>query len=279
METRERDILVGYDGSAGSVQALDWAVQEARLRGSSLTVCHAWKPQPGATAGAEPDPAREQAERVLADGVRHVTASVAPGAEVRPLLASGSAARVLCDQSSGADLVVTGSRGIGGLPGLLLGSVSLQVAAHAQAPVTVVRGIWRTVPGQYPAPVIVGADGSAEAQAALEFAIVEADLRDAPLTAVCALCDSAGMVGIARDAEAAFGAAIDKVQAVHPDVVVQRRVEPGAPRSALLTAASRGQLLVVGARGRGGLEQMMLGSVSLALLHYASCPVTVVRRG
>lgn len=278
METRERDIIVGYDGSPGSVEALDWAAQEARLRGTSVTVCHVWTPQPPAAADAGiADPAHDQAERVLADGVRHARASAAPGAEVRPLLASGSAARVLCEQSAGAGLMVVGAHGIGGLPGLQLGSVGLQVAAHAQAPVTVVRGRWRPVPGQYPALVVVGADGSPEAAGALEFAIAEAALRDVPLLAVCALCDSAGVVGIARSVEAAFEAAVDRVQAAHPDVIVQRRVEQGAPRSALLTAASRGQLLVVGARGRGGLQEMMLGSVSLALLYHAACPVTIVR--
>jgi nucleotide-binding universal stress UspA family protein len=278
VETREHDIIVGYDGSPGSTEALDWAVQEARLRGTSVTVCHAWTPQPPAAAGAGvPDPAREQAERILSDSVLHARASPAPGPEVRSLLAGGPAARVLCEQSAGAALMVVGSHGIGGLPGLQLGSVGLQVAAHAQAPVTVVRGRWRLVPGQYPEPVVVGADGSPESQGALEFAITEAALRDAPLLAVCALCDSAGVLGIARSVEAAYGTAVDQVQAAHPDVVVQRRVEPGAPRSALLTAASRGQLLVVGARGRGGLQDMTLGSITLALLHHAPCPVTVVR--
>jgi len=275
---REHDIIVGYDGSPGSTEAIDWAVQEARLRGTSLTVCHAWTPQTAAVASADvPDPARDQADRVLSGGVLHARASAAPGAEVRSLLASGPAARVLCEQSAGADLVVVGSHGIGGLPGLQLGSVGLQVTAHAHAPVTVVRGGWRLVPGQYPEPVVVGADGSPESQRALEFAIAEAALRDVPLLAVCALCDAAGVVGIAQSVEAAFGAAVDRVQAARLDVIVQRRVEPGAPRSALLTAASRGQLLVVGARGRGGLQEMTLGSITLALLHHAPCPVTVVR--
>jgi nucleotide-binding universal stress UspA family protein len=279
MDTRDQDIVAGYDGSPGSAEALDWAVQEARLRGTSVTVCHAWTPQPLAVAGTSvPDAAREQAERVLADGVRHARQSAQSGAAVRPLLADGPAARALCEHSAGAGLMVVGSHGIGGLPGLVLGSVSLQVAAHALAPVTVVRGHWRRVAGQYPAPVVVGADGSPEAQAALEFAIAEAALRDVPLVAVCALCDSAAVVGIARNVEAAFGAAVDKAAAGYPDVAVQRRVDPGAPRSALLTAASRAHLLVVGARGRGGLQEMVLGSVSLALLHYAACPVTIVRR-
>src|ERR1700756_681730 len=97
---------------------------------------------------------------------------------------------------------MAGSRGIGGLDGLLLGSVSLQVAAHARAPVSVVRGPWRSAAGQYPLPVVVGADGSVGSQAALEFAVEEAALRDVPLVAVCALSDAAGVFGTARSIEA-----------------------------------------------------------------------------
>jgi len=54
------------------------------------------------------------------------------------------------------------------------------------------------------------------------------------------------------------------------------QVTPGQPRTALLDAASDAQLLVVGARGRGGVRGMLLGSVSEAMLHHASCPVGVV---
>jgi len=275
METRGTEIIVGFDGSPASIDAVDWAVAEALLRGAPLAVCHAWTSMYPETKA--PDPVREQAERVLASGVRHAEATEAVGS-VQALLACGPAARVLCERSAQAGMVVVGSRGVGGLPELLLGSVGLQVAAHALAAVTVVRGRWRPVRAHEPAPVVVGADGSAESRAALEFAIAEAALRNVPLVAVCALCDCASVVGAARSVEAAFGAAIDHLQSAHSDVVVQRRVDPGAPRSALLTAAAQGQLLVVGARGRGGLAEMALGSVSLALLHHAPCPVMVVRQ-
>jgi nucleotide-binding universal stress UspA family protein len=114
-------------------------------------------------------------------------------------------------------------------------------------------------------------------QSALDLAVEEAELRDVPLVALCALSDAAGVLGTARDIEADFATRMSKLQADHPEVLVQKRVEQGAPRSALLAAASRGQLLVVGARGRGGLREMMLGSVSMAVLHHAPCPVTVVR--
>jgi nucleotide-binding universal stress UspA family protein len=274
METRGSEIVVGFDGSPDSADAVDWAVGEALLRGAPLAVCHAWVP--AYPEKNVPDPLREHAEQVLASGVRHAEATSAVGS-VQALLACGPAARVLCERSAQAGMVVVGSRGVGGLPGLLLGSVGLQVAAHALAPATVVRGNWRPVRAHEPAPVVVGADGSAESRAALEFAIVEAALRDVPLVAVCAVCDSASVLGAARSVEAAFGAAVDHVQGAHPHVIVHRLMEPGAPRSALLTAAAQGQLLVVGARGRGGLPEMKLGSVSMALLHHATCPVTVVR--
>lgn len=272
MATPVAEIMAGYDGSPGSVDALDWALLEARLWGASVTVCHAW-------SAADPvasDLAREQADRIVAEGIRHVRTSAAP-CEVRPLLIRGPAARVLCEQSSSADMVVVGSRGAGGMTGLQLGSVGFQVAAHAQAPVTVVRGRWRPPPGRSPAPVVVGADGSAASMGAVELAMREAELREVPLVAVCALSDSAGMLGVARRIDAEFCAAVDRFLSAHPGIQVQQRVEQGPPRAALLAAASDGQLLVVGARGRGGLPEMMLGSVTLALLHHATCPVTIVR--
>lgn len=133
--------------------------------------------------------------------------------------------------------------------------------------------------GHDPAPVVVGTDGSPKSQAALDFAAEEAALRDAPLVAVCALSDAAGVLGTARMIEADFSIAMSKVKADYPDVLVQKRLEQGAPRAALLSAASRGQLLVVGARGRGGVNEMTLGSVTFAVLHHAPCPVVVVRGG
>jgi len=287
MTTRGPGIVVGYDGSAGGAEALDWAVREARLRSLPLTVCHAWTcgyatSETDAAEVAVPveragsvDPAREHAEDVLDLGVRRAHACD-PAVTARPLLVCHPAARALCEQRAAADMLVVGARGAGGLAGLLLGSVSLQVAACALAPVTVVRGHWRPVIGHDPRPVVVGTDGSPGARAALAVALETAVLRDVPLVMVCALSDAAGVLGIARDIEADFITETGKLQADHPEVLMRKRVEQGAPRPALLAAASQSQLLVVGARGRGGLPEMMLGSVSLAVLHHAPCPVTVV---
>jgi nucleotide-binding universal stress UspA family protein len=279
MTSEQRQVVVGYDGSPDSEQALDWAVVEARLHDAGLTVCHTWAPGPaGPDSGTASQEARRSGEELLADAMRRAQAGLGC-AELRPLLATGSPARELCELSGSSAMVVVGSRGRDSPARALLGSVSLQVAAYADGPVTVVRGHWRQVPGREAAPVVVGADGSGPAQAAVAFAFEEAALRSVQLHAVCALADTAGVLGTARQVEADFDQALAKCEPDYPAVVVRRVVHQGAPRSALLEAATGAQLLVVGARGRGDLPEMRLGSVSLAVLHHARCPVSIIREG
>src|ERR1022692_2164655 len=280
-------VLTGYDGSPGSEEALTWAAREARARGAVLTVCQAWAlgyPAPPTEVAAF-EFARRSGEQTLAQGVRRARA-VMGSLEVRPLLAAGSAASVLCECSGDAEMVVVGSRGHGGLAGLLLGSVSWHVAAHARGPVVVLRGHWRPAAGYVPGPVVVGVDGSAASAAAVEFAADEAALRGAALRgaalrgaallAVCALADSAGSLGGAGRLREDFDQAITRCEKGHPGVAVHRQIVDGSARDALLAAARSAQMLVVGSRGRGGVPGMLLGSVSPAVLHHAPCPVSVV---
>jgi nucleotide-binding universal stress UspA family protein len=269
-------ILAGYDGSPGSEDALCWAAREARARGIVLTVCHAWTLGSAALRADATvvDMARQGAEQVIAGGLRQARNLVEPG-EARSLLISGQPTAVLCEHSRDADIVVLGSRGLGGIAGQLLGSVSWQVAAHAHCAVVVVRGHWRQAGGYAPGPVVVGADGSAASRAALDLGFEEAALRHAPLLAVCALTDAPASLGGGRRLQEAFEQAVTEREKKRPDVCVLRRVAHGGPRSALLAAAHEAQLLVVGSRGRGGIQGMLLGSVSQAMLHHAPCPVAV----
>ena len=273
MASTGHGILVGYDGSSSSHQALSWAAREARERGVTLTLCHTWAPGSAGPplAGGTEDVARESAERILANGIR-----AAFGPDVRKLLAEGSAARMLCEQSAAADMVVVGSRGLGGLSGLMLGSVSLQVSAFATVPVVVVRGHWRPVGAYQPGHIVVGADGSAVADGALAFGGAEAALRGVPLTVVCALSDAPGNLGMAQRIEDDVERSIIRWEKDHPDVQIHRQITIESPRSALLAAAQDAQLLVVGCRGRGGMAGMTLGSVTQALLWHAPCPLAVI---
>jgi nucleotide-binding universal stress UspA family protein len=137
-------IVVGIDGSQGALRALTWAVDEAKLRDAHLVIVHAWL-EPAAVAvgsvisagGVEPEIFEETAQRTMADVLGAVdTTGLSQGTESH--VVAGTPARALLDAAHDADLLVVGSRGLGGFTGLLLGSVSQQVAHHATCPVVIV---------------------------------------------------------------------------------------------------------------------------------------------
>jgi nucleotide-binding universal stress UspA family protein len=137
-------VVVGVDASDGARRALEWAVAEASLRDAELSVVHAWL-EPAAvavgsviTAGAV-DPAlfQEEAERTVSDLLASVDTGSLPRGVTTHVVA-GAPALALIEAGHDADLVVVGSRGLGGFTGLLLGSVSQQVAHHATCAVVIV---------------------------------------------------------------------------------------------------------------------------------------------
>jgi nucleotide-binding universal stress UspA family protein len=271
-------IVAGYDGSPGAAQALRWAAREAGARGTALTVCLAWTPD-HLDLPTEPDLcelARQRGREILTRGLPYAESVLGPGA-VRAELAAGSAAQVLCERSRDADMVVVGSSGHSELPSLPLGSVAWQVAGHAAGRVVVVRGAWRPA-NQPPGPVVLGADGSPAGQGAVVFAFEEAALRDVPLVAVCALTDAPGRLGGRQQLEEDVEQLMTSEAKEHPEVSVTYEILPGTPRAALLSASAGAQLIVVGARGRGGLDDMNMGSIAQAVLQHAPGPVGVVRQ-
>jgi nucleotide-binding universal stress UspA family protein len=129
------------DGSEGSVHALRWALNEARLRHDTVDVIHGWHvPYVSDTAGMIPYPGellQESAESVLAD-VLAAVASDAEGVTVTSHIEQGTGAPILIEASKHADLLVVGRRGHGGFVSLVMGSVAQHVAAHACCPVVIV---------------------------------------------------------------------------------------------------------------------------------------------
>jgi nucleotide-binding universal stress UspA family protein len=135
-------VVVGVDGSESSQQALQWAMRYAAATGATVTAMRAWQVPPFHAAAVPllPSDAFAEAEQAVLDtAVERAEAAVA-GVQVERRIVSGPPAKVLIDQSASADLLVVGSRGLGGFTGSLLGSVSQYCVQHAVCPVVVVRG-------------------------------------------------------------------------------------------------------------------------------------------
>ena len=144
MDKWER-IVVGVDGSEGSRHALEVAVAQARDHGATLTVVTTWaQPVSAGVPGYAAYPLINEADLsgVAKQQQADVLAAVLgtdPGIRVEQEVLQGHPAQQLVKAAEGADLLVVGSRGHGGFVGMLLGSVSQHVAAHAPCPVLVVR--------------------------------------------------------------------------------------------------------------------------------------------
>lgn len=139
--------MVGVDGSEHARRALDWAAEEARLRGWKLVAVHAYAvpplylaPDPVlATPPPLPDPElsgrlEESAGKLLAEEIERLDAD---DLTIERLVSAGSAADALLQAAKEGDILVVGSRGLGGFRGLMLGSVGQQVAHHAPCPVVI----------------------------------------------------------------------------------------------------------------------------------------------
>lgn len=285
-------VVVGVDGSASGLAAVEAAAREARLRGAELRVVHAflWPamhvPLGPSPLGPEEGGLRNMADRLVAEAVERARA-VAPEVEVSHAVVTGEPLTVLETQSRTAELVVVGSRGMGGFVGLLVGSTAVHLASHGRCPVLVVHEQPKT-----DGPIVLGVDGSAAGEKAVDFAFAEAGLRKAPLVALHAWTTWSAPLPSPQDASAPYanppGALAEEEERLlaealaghrerYPDVVVEHKVVQGGAREALIEASRSAQLVVVGARGRGGFTGLLLGSVSQALLHHSHCPVAVVR--
>ncbi len=302
--TRSAEILVGVDGSAASLHALDWAAQEAKVHGLGLRlVCGYALPSfaaaslDGGYAALDDSAIRAGAQAVVADAVAHVAGT---GLPVTSHVTVGDAAAVLIDESAQVEMAVVGTRGGGGFAERLLGTVSSALPAHAKCP-TVVVPTGRKAKGAPPEEVplvvrpvrrvVVGVDGSPPAELALRWAIREARLWDAELVAVTGVPLTAGAGALAwlpaavdhdqvlQDVASALDVLIDRVAAEDPGApAIKRTVRDGTGAQLLTEASEKTDLLVVGSRGRGGFTSLLLGSTSQAVLHHAHCPVMVITK-
>lgn len=188
----------------------------------------------------------------------------------------------LVEVAAGSELLVVGTRGWSTRADLSIGSVGAYCARHATVPVALIPP--EVPPADGPLHVVVGFDGSSHAVAALGWAAAHLR-RSAHMTVVRAFTSEsvigdplspAPEVSEARareELEGGVAAVLDELGG-HPSVELS--VVPGDPRAALRAAAADADVLVIGTRGHGVLDRLLLGSVASALAHHPTVPTIVV---
>lgn len=286
----ESPLVVGVDGSDASLTALDWAVDEALRHGLPLRIVHAslWERYEGVVPAWTTDRPSGQvlAENIVGTAAERVRRRAPDLPLTADVLAEDASTALLTEGREGTILVV-GSRGRGEFADLLLGSVSLVVAARANCPVVVVRGDRQALEARHGRVLLGVGEHDADAPA-VRFAFREAAVRDAELDVVRAwrrpahqpadhlLMRRAGAAYFTEESSELLDKALEAAASEHPQVRLRRSAVEGPAHKVLTERSAAADLLVVGARRRDGLVGLELGRVAHRALHHASCPVAVV---
>lgn len=291
MIAQRTHIAVGTDGSRESTAAIEWAAQRAERMDQELKLLCSDPlaevmaavgfvvANPGTSPSAAPERDRELAATLAGLAQRH------PDLPVTTEELGGATAGALLAAAAGAELLVMGTRGLGGLGGLLSGgSMANDVLASVDRPLVVVKD---TFPDA--GAVVLGLEPEPTSREASRFAVAEAASRGSPLVVVSALgypdmwieehlvsteatrrlqarVREQLMSFVAEDLAAAGDAPLD----------VTYQVSPTTAPSALSAAAEDAGLVVVGARGRGALTALLLGSTSRRTADSVRCPVALI---
>ncbi|MHC3467380.1 universal stress protein [Streptomyces sp. 7R007] len=283
-DVRQGTVVAGIDDTEQARPAAEWAADEAASQGWALWLVHAVGPGTelgGAETGMGVTEQVLEGATGLLDDVRRSLAATRPGLRTETVLSHDRPAEALLAAAEDADLVVVGTRGRGGFAGLLLGSVSLKTAAHAQRPVVVVRGRPQRPPH---GDVVVGVRDDRDEEA-VRFALAEAELRGAavrvvhawtPLVRAGAMVPQVDRIDEERQAHRALLDHVARPVAEFPKVHVDTELTVDSPAAALVDASRQAGLVVVPRHPVEGRLGLPLGSVVHAVLHHAGCPVAVV---
>ena len=293
MNAQERPpaVIAGVDGSPAARTALAWAADAAARRREQLRIVHGLgmttvtgDPGPGQYRASET--AREAGHALLAESAESARGAH-PDLDVATVLAPEDAPAVLLDEARHGDVIVVGSRGLGAIRAIMLGSVSIRTSSDAPCPVVVVPEGDQRRRGK----VVVGVDGSDSSRRALRFALNHALATGSEVVVVNSWEvplpeDSASLAADAQSLhEEVFDRQSEEVVAGVLAEVIDDRTEgleisavrmQANPVEAVLKAGEDADLIVVGSRGRGGVRGLVMGSTSQGVLHHARGPVAVL---
>ena len=284
-------IVVGVDGSSGSLHALAWAAARTDHFGliQPVVAWHYpwWAGPSGQTGGPLAPSATELEERARRQAEEEL--DTIPARSHQSLVVyQGTAGEGLVDVGRRSGLIVVGTRGRGPVADAVLGSVSSHVVRHAPVPVAV-------VPAGAPLTdsfhrIVVGIDGSTNAAAALAWAIhhVPAGTTIEAVHAwtyhLSAYPEAATLSVEVFETEAqavlddALAEAVKLTGGPGPNEIIGH-LEYGDPRNVLMDASANADLLVLGARGHQGVAHLLVGSVTTSLVHSPTVTTVVVPAG
>ncbi len=282
-----KPIVAGTDGSAESIQAVEWAAREAMLHGAPLRIISATEmlprmlgPRPVSELETVATTLRKNRDRALAAAAR-AAADIAPELLVDTDSLEGAPAQAITASGSGALMLVVGSRGASAFTAMVLGSVGRYAAIHASCPVVVVREETMAAHRQ----IVVGIRHPEDCAAALAFAFEEAQLRKAELLAVHAWQSARAAPGMPevpgpRAAQAQAGAELEELlndwRRKYPDVASSHDVVHGHPGRVLAGLSARADLVVLGRHERHGRALPGPARIAHAVLNHAHGPVATV---
>jgi nucleotide-binding universal stress UspA family protein len=279
-------VVVAVDGSVRNRSAVAWAADNAAASGDDLVLVTVVRDRAPHLAKVPHQVQEEQADALL-ERVGDETASAVPAERRHRAVLRGHPATELCAAYPDARLLVVGKRGLGALPRLLVGSTSGAVAAQALVPVVVVPDTWHPEDHRQDA-VVVGVDPYRPHDGALEAAFGEARRLGAPLVGAHGW-EPPSMYAWEAEPEvtddwqaaayAAFESMLDAWRVKYPEVEAGSVQTVAHPAMAILDAAEKAQLVVLGRHRVRKMPGRALGSVTRAVLHYAECPVLVVPTG
>lgn len=282
-------IIVAVDGSESSRQALSWGLDEGRARGCPVVALLAYgfygrpKQVQERASGFDDDELFEVAQDLLHAVVAEVTATLDPRGlpDVQMIAAGTEPADALLDFAGAEDVLVLGTREMGPIGRLLIGSTGLACARASACPVVVVRDHAREPERR---SVVVGIDGSPSSIAALDWATGHAVAHDLPLHVIRAWPPPAGTAAgfdgytakkLRAQTETELVALADRHR---PASTLQEKVElvDGSAGRVLIDAAADAGLLVLGSSDVAGFPRSYLGSTGSTCLTHARSSVAVV---
>lgn len=282
--TSTSPVVVGVDGSAGSLMAVHYAVAEASRRETGVRLVHV---APDYTPMTPMLPLiRDDFEQVGTRILREAAAVVAessPSCDVATVLRAGPTVSTLIDAAEGAHLIVLGREHRSRVEAVFTGSTTVGAAGRAPCPVVSVPPAWTSEPR---GRVVVGVRSPAHSTELLGRAFAAAEVRQARLVVLHAWKLPGAYDDIVearshsndreREIEAELDPLLDEFRRDHPQVEAELSVVHEQPVRALLRVAAGADLLLILRRAHGLPLTAHLGGTARTLLHEAACPVEVV---